>query len=396
VTLFDVETGLPGRTLVLDRLGVATARSVRTGGTVALVLLVYRGHLATAAARLADVVRAGDTVARMTDDTLALIVDDLTSPADAETVAQRAIDLLRAGHTAVGVSISVGEQRAPEQLLAEAEQALARARAQRGGYELFDDGAHERALARSQADAELREAIASGELRLHYQPIVDTEDGLARGVEALVRWKHAEHGLLGPDDFVPVAEASGAIVPLGDWVLRDACRQMKVWQTARPESERLWLAVNVSRGQLAHPSIVTNVQRALAESGLAPELLYVEVAQADVAGDQSTIAALRQLHAIGVRISIDDADAGWRDAIGDAPIDMVKARPEAIMAVLAGNDGSAVVVAQRVEDRELEVVLRQRGCQLGQGYLYARPAPADELDALLAVAPVEEPELVEL
>jgi len=401
VTLFDSETGLPGRLLALDRLGVATARSVRTGASVALLLVDPDGELAAAAAGLADVVRAGDTVARISDDELGVIVDDLTSPADAEAIALRAIDVLHGGRTAVGIAISVGEARPVEVLLAEAEQALSQARARHGGSELFDSGVvHERAQARAEADAELREAIASGELLLHYQPIVDTEDGLARGVEALVRWEHNEHGLLGPDDFVPVAEASGAIVPLGDWVLRDACRQMKAWQAKHPESESLWLSVNISRGQLTHASIVPSVQRALAESGLAPELLYLEVAQADVAGDPATIAALRRLRAIGVRIAIDDAGADWRDVVGDARIDMVKAGPAAIKAVLAGIDGAAAVVAQRVEDREHEVALRERGCRLGQGFLYARPAPADELDALLALAPVEEPEtepeLVEL
>lgn len=394
MTLHDAETGLPGRTLMLDRLGVATARSVRTGGTVALLLVDPRGDVVVAATTLSEIVRLGDTVARTSDGELAVIVDDLTSPADAEAIAQRALDRLGGAQAAIGVAISTGEARSAGDLLAEAERSLVRA-GTCGGYELFDVGVHERAQAQAHADAELREAIASGELRLHYQPIVDTEDGLARGVEALVRWEHAEHGLLGPRDFVQLAEASGAIVPLGDWVLREACRQMKAWHAKRPDAEPLWIAVNVSRGQLTHPSIASSVQRALAESGLAAGLLYVEVAQADVGGDAATIATLRQLHAIGVRIALDDAGADWRDAVGDAHIDLVKARPETVHAVLAGIGGAADVVAQLVEDREHEVTLRSLGCRLGQGYLYARPAPADELDALLASVPVDEGELVD-
>ena len=399
MTLHDAETGLPGATLALDRLGVATRRCVRTGAAVALLLVDPRDQPPIAAQRLSDVVRSGDTVARIEPCTLALIVDDLQSLADVEAVAGRALGQLEGAKAAIGVAIAAGEARAAEEMLFEAQRALARARAHGGGVELFDAEIHERALDQAQSDAELRQAIASGELLLHYQPIVGTEDGLMRGVEALVRWEHSEHGLLGPNEFVPVAEASGAIVPLGDWVLRDACRQVKAWQATRAEADELWLAVNVSRSQLAHPSFVASVQRALLESGLAAERLYLEIAQGDLAAADDLVGVLRQLQANGVRISIDDADGDWQQAVGDASVQMVKARPDEIGAVLAATPREVDVVAQRIEDREHEERLRDHGCRLAQGFLYARPAPANEIDALLAAVPaavpVEEEVLVE-
>jgi EAL domain-containing protein (putative c-di-GMP-specific phosphodiesterase class I) len=391
VTLHDAETGLPGATLALDRLGVATRRCVRTGAAVALLLVDPGDKPQIAAQRLSDVVRSGDTVARIGPGTLALIVDDLQSLADVEAVAGRALGQLDGAKAAIGVAIAAGEARAAEEMLSEAQRALARAQAQGGGVELFDVEIHERALDQAQGDAELRQAIASGELLLHYQPIVGTEDGLMRGVEALVRWEHSEHGLLGPNEFVPVAEASGAIVPLGDWVLRDACRQVKAWQATRAEADELWLAVNVSRSQLGHPSFVASVQRALLESGLAAERLYLEIAQGDLAAAGDLVGVLRQLQANGVRISIDDADGDWQQAVGAASVQMVKARPDEIEAVLAATPREVDVVAQRIEDREHEERLRDHGCRLAQGFLYARPAPANEIDALLAAVPAALP-----
>ena len=391
MTLHDAETGLPGATLALDRLGVATRRCVRTGAAVALLLVDPGDKPQIAAQRLSDVVRSGDTVARIGPGTLALIVDDLQSLADVEAVAGRALGQLDGAKAAIGVAIAAGEARAAEEMLSEAQRALARAQAQGGGVELFDVEIHERALDQAQGDAELRQAIASGELLLHYQPIVGTEDGLMRGVEALVRWEHSEHGLLGPNEFVPVAEASGAIVPLGDWVLRDACRQVKAWQATRAEADELWLAVNVSRSQLGHPSFVASVQRALLESGLAAERLYLEIAQGDLAAAGDLVGVLRQLQANGVRISIDDADGDWQQAVGAASVQMVKARPDEIEAVLAATPREVDVVAQRIEDREHEERLRDHGCRLAQGFLYARPAPANEIDALLAAVPAALP-----
>ena len=211
------------------------------------------------------------------------------------------------------------------------------------------------------------------------------------GIEALVRWEHPESGLLGPGEFVPLAEESGAIVPLGGWVLRDACRQVAAWHAGRAEQEGFqpfWLAVNVSSRQLAHPAIAGVVQAALVESGLSPDLLYLEVAEPDLAdAPDGTAAALRRLRAMGVRISIDGATAAWSTHARGFPVDMLKALPARVEAVLAARGPGVEVVAERVEDREQEAALRRSGCRVAQGFLYAHPAPPEEIEALLDVLP---------
>ena len=229
-----------------------------------------------------------------------------------------------------------------------------------------------------------------GELLLHYQPIVDTEDGLARGVEALVRWEHPEHGLLGPGRVRSGRRGSGAIVPLGDWVLRDACRQVKTWQAMRAGGGR---AVAVGQRLAQRSSCIRRSSRAssahCSRAVSLAERLYLEVAQADLAADAAS--DRRASSAAGARCADFDrrcrlrlADSGRRrcrrHGQGAAERDPCRARSD-------GRRGR--VVAQRVEDREHEEQLRDRGCRLAQGYLYARPAPANEIDALLAAVPVD-------
>jgi len=394
VTPYDPQTGLPGRMLLLDRLTVATSRCERTGSAVALLLVDAGPDLHSAADRLGDAIRAGDSVGRAGERTLAVIGDDLANAAEAEQLSERALALLNGPPVAIGLTFAEGTRRDPGEMLEEAEAALARAQEHGGGVQIFDERLRDRAVERARSEAELRRAIASGELLLHYQPIVDLDEGVMRGVEALVRWEHPEHGLLGPGQFVPVAEESGAIVPLGGWVLHEACNQAAAWHAARPEHEPFWLAVNVSARQLAHPAIAGMVQRALTESGLAPELLVLDVAESDlIVEPEATATALRRLRAMGVRVAVDDASAQWRAHSSGFPVDTVKARPESVDAVLAVRRKDVEVVAVAVETREQEARLRKLGCRLAQGFLYARPAPADELEALLEVlppAPVEE------
>jgi EAL domain-containing protein (putative c-di-GMP-specific phosphodiesterase class I)/GGDEF domain-containing protein len=389
---YDPETGLPGRVLLVDRLGVATARSERTGGAVALLLLdAPPGELRLRAERLHDAIRAGDSVGLADEAQLAVVLDDLGAVGEAEAIGARALALMGGEDVAIGFAVAEGERRDAGEMFEEAAAALERAREAGGGCRAFDAALHDRAAARARAEAELRHAIASGELRLHYQPIVDIEDGSMRGIEALVRWEHPEDGLLAPDAFVPGAEESGAIVPLGGWVLRDACRQVATWHATRDGEEAFrpfWLAVNVSARQLAHPALASMVQVALAESGLAPDLLLLEIAEGDLAAGSAPAAeALRRLHAMGVRITIADATTEWRARAGDLPVDVLKVPTERVEGVLAGLHGEVEVIAERIEEREQEVALRRSGGQLAQGFLYARPAPAEEVEALLDVAP---------
>jgi EAL domain-containing protein (putative c-di-GMP-specific phosphodiesterase class I)/GGDEF domain-containing protein len=384
--LYDPETGLPGRPLGIDRLAVATARCERTSTAVAVVMLDAGNVPAVRAARLAGVVRAGDSIIRPDEAHLAVIGDDLGDATEAEALAVRAAQALGAG-VPVGLAVAEGP-RDPEELLAEAGAALERAREHGGGPALYDEGARERARARARGEAELRGAIASGELVLHYQPIVDLDDGSLRGIEALVRWEHPEHGLLGPDEFVPVAEESGAIVPLGGWVLRDACRQAAAWHAHRPQAEPFFISVNVSARELVHPAIAGVVHRALTESGLDPSHLCLEVAETHLAADpMAAQTALQRLSGMGVLIAVDDASADWaRHAMG-IDVSYVKAGARNVPAVLAAADDDVIVIATGVEKRTQESGARRRGCHVAQGYLYARPAPPAEIEALLDVAP---------
>ncbi len=385
--LHDPETGLPGRLLALDRIEVATARCERSSTAVAVLLVDVPGAPADAAARLTEAVRAGDTVARPGGAELLVVGDDLRDANEAEELARRTVAALGEG-TSVGLAVADAAGRPAEDLLREAGVALARAREQGGGCSVYDEGLRDRARARAQGEAELRAAIASGELRLHYQPVVGLDDGVVYGVEALVRWEHPEHGLLGPDDFVPVAEESGAIVPLGGWVVRESCRQAASWHAQRPDAAPFWLSVNVSARELAHPAIAGVFQRAIVESGLEPWMLQVEVAEADLASDPETCAvALRRLKAMGVRVAVDDASAGWRTHAAGFPVDVVKAGPENAAAVLAVRRKDVDVVVTGIEEREQETDARALGCLMAQGFLYARPAPAAELRALLDAAP---------
>jgi EAL domain-containing protein (putative c-di-GMP-specific phosphodiesterase class I) len=384
--LYDPETGLPGRPLGVDRLAVATARCERTSTAVAVVMMDAGSVPAVRAARLAGIVRAGDSIIRPDEAHLAVIGDDLGDATEAEALAVRAAQALGAG-VPVGLAVAEGP-RDPEELLAEAGEALERAREHGGGPALYDEGARERALARARGEAELRGAIASGELVLHYQPMVDLDDGSLRGIEALVRWEHPEHGLLGPDEFVPVAEESGAIVPLGGWVLRDACRQAAAWHAHRPEAEPFFMSVNISARELAHPAIAGVVHRALTESGLDASHLCLEVAEAHLAADpMAAQTALQRLSGMGVLIAVDDASADWgRHAMG-IDVSYVKARARNVPAVLAAADDDVTVIATGVEKRTQESSARRRGCHVAQGYLYARPSPPAEIEALLDVAP---------
>lgn len=384
--LHDPETGLPGRLLALDRIGVAAARSERMSTAVAVLALDASAEPAARVARLADALRAGDTVARVAGDELALVAEDLRDATEAEQLALRVAILLGPG-AAVGLAVAEPGRRDPERLLREALVALARAREQGGGCELFDDGVRERALARARTETELRRAIAAGELVLHYQPIVDLEQGSLRGVEALVRWNHPEHGLLEPEQFVPVAAESGAIVPLGGWVLRDACRQAAAWHARRTEELQFWLSVNLSGRELAHPAIAGVVGGALAESGLEPSQLCLEVAEADVQAEPAAASrALRRLRTLGVRLALDDASADWSQRAGHLGVDVVKAGPRAVADVLAGAPEGVEVVATGVERRGQESAVRRHGGRLAQGFLYARPAPPAEIEALLELA----------
>jgi diguanylate cyclase (GGDEF)-like protein len=424
--LHDPLTGLPNRELVTDRLSHALAQCERRECCAALLFLDVDhfkvvndslGHgagdelLRTLAGRLDAALRPGDSVGRFGGDEFVVICDDLPRPAEAEKIADRLIHALTEPFVlsgvehvvtaSIGIAIAAAERRAPEDLIREADAAMYRAKDRgRNRYEIYDERMRAQATARLRTDSELRAAIRDGQLRLHYQPIMDLTGGDVHGVEALVRWQHPERGLLGPGEFIPLAEETGTIAPLGTWVLREACRQAAAWHAAHPGRPPVSVAVNLSARQVTNPAIVDIVAQALADTGLDPAALDLEITESVLMEDpESSVATLERLKALGTRIVLDDFGTGYSSLayVRRFPIDILKIDREFVAdligeradativeAVLSMARGLRVdVIAEGVETAQHDAALRALGCRLAQGYHYARPVPPGELELLL-------------
>jgi diguanylate cyclase (GGDEF)-like protein/PAS domain S-box-containing protein len=423
--LHDTLTGLPNRALFLDRLGLALRRTERRSGSVAVlfcdldrfkVVNDSLGHdagdrlLVDVAGRIVTALRPADTVARFGGDEFTILCEDIAGEIEAATIAQRIVDvfrdpfLLEDGEvflaTSVGIAIARGNDDRAEDLIRDADAAMYRAKERgKGRYEIFDEAMRADAVARLETESALRRAVERGELRLHYQPEVDLATGAVRGFEALVRWDHPARGLLGPNAFIPLAEETGLIVPIGEWVLREAATEAARWATA--SSEPLTLSVNLSARQLAQQDLVAMVRRAMAETGIDPATLCLEITESAVMESGSaTTAQLRALKSLGIRLAIDDFGTGFSSlahlrrfpvdvlkidgtfvaGLGHEPQDASIAAAVISLAHALGLD----TVAEGIETEEQLTILRSLGCDLGQGYLFGRPAPIDETVQLLA------------
>jgi diguanylate cyclase (GGDEF)-like protein len=421
--LHDPLTGLPNRTLFVDRLRHAIARCARHGRGVAVLFLDIDhfkfvndslGHTAgdellrRIAKRLEQAMRAGDTVARFGGDEFLIVCDDVDRREHATSIARRTIEALREPFELLGsehvVSVSVGitiarhEGRSAEDLIREADAAMYRAKeAGRDGYEVFDDVMRATAVRRLTIESELRAALQHDELKLAYQPYVGLPDGRIRGVEALVRWQHPRQGLLLPGEFIPVAEQTGAILALGDWVLRRAITQAAEWA----DEHALPVAVNLSARQVAHPGLVESIAEMLAEHRLDPRLLHLEITESALI-EPGEIAALRMaaLGRLGCSIVLDDFGTGYSSLayVKRFPIDTLKidrafvhdladeSRDSSIVeAIVAMAQGLRVgVVAEGVETLEQARTLHRMGCTLAQGYLFSAPVWPDRIGKMLA------------
>jgi len=419
----DALTGLPNRALFDDRLDVALAQARRSGESLAVMFLDLDrfknvndtlGHdagnqlLRGAAVRLRRLLREEDTVARWGGDEFTLLLPNIASVEDAETVAAKILDSFAdpfqvqgreiRSNVSVGVAVFPHDGTDRDTLLKNADTAMYRAKGQRGTYQLYTAAMSARTQIRVSLEAGLLRAIERDELMVHYQPQVDLIDGRLVGVEALVRWLHPELGFISPGTFVPLAEESGLIGQLGEWVLREACRQHKVWSEGGVVDGRV--AVNISAHQIAEPGIVALVADVLAETGLPPSQLELELTESVFLRDlDAACANLRALRDLGVRCSIDDFGTGFSglNYLTTLPIDKLKIDRSFVMAI--SGVGSAIidailslakslhvsVLAEGVETAQQAQFLREHGCHLMQGYMFGRPMPPDELERLVRV-----------
>jgi diguanylate cyclase (GGDEF)-like protein/PAS domain S-box-containing protein len=426
LALYDSLTGLPNRALFNDRLDQAIAHRSRSQALAVYFLDVDRfkrindslGHVAgdevlrEVAARVQRTLRPEDTVARFGGDEFTVLCESIGGVLEAVGVADRLqreiAQPLRAGGAELRLSASIGiaivdpgEDADCSRLVEDADAAMYRAK-ERGGArtELFDVAMRERAVNALSIEQELSQGVDRGELRLYYQPLVSLNTGIVVGAEALIRWQHPERGLLTPDKFLPVAEESGLIVQVGAWAVGEACRRLRDWDRRNGGPSSFSLAVNLSARELTHPDVVPTVLNAVRRSALEPHRLTIEVTESTAMADRdSGFRALRELSEAGVRIAIDDFGTGYSslDHLREMPADVLKIDRSFVAGMSANSPDSALVaaavamgralemevVAEGIETNEQVADLRELGCPLGQGYLFAKPLPPEEIDSLL-------------
>lgn len=413
----DALTGLPNRRLFRDRLTVALAHARRMKHPLAVMFLDLDrfkvvndtlGHstgdelLKTVGTRLQASLREEDSIARMGGDEFTILLADLKTTDDSAKIAQKVLDTvaqpLKVDGTELFVTTSIGIALFPsdgdtaEALLANADRAMYRAKdAGRNSYQMFTPAMNNRALERLSLENDLRHALDRGELELHYQPQINIASGRVTGVEALLRWNRPGFGLVGPKDFIPIAEETQLIVPIGEWVLREACRQAMAWQSDRPGGFRM--AVNLSPRQFQHSDLPHVIASALELSGIAPHDLELEITESlAMQNTTRTIATLQRLREMGVQIAIDDFGTGHSSLnyLRSFPIDSVKIDQEFVKEIEGSEADRAIVsavigmarglrlrvTAEGVETESQLAFLREQGCEDVQGFLTGEPVPA--------------------
>jgi len=437
IALHDQVTGLPNRTLLLNRLAEELdaagrddePRRAAVSSRIALVLLdldrfkVVNESLGHAAGdllltetgrRLVAAARSTDTVARLGSDEFGILLGTVRSVREAERVAARIQTALGEPFdldgeevtigASIGIAVGLAEDAHPADLLKEAEIALHRAKADPvRKVVVFDPEMRTQTLERAGMEHDLRRAIERSELCLHYQPLVDLTTGSVVGVEALLRWNHPTRGLVAPLSFIPLAEETGLILPIGRWVLESACHQLREWQRRFPAAARLQVSVNLSARQFAEADLIGNVAAILDHAGLRPEDLELEITESVVMDQtEASIERLRGLRALGVHLVLDDFGTGYSSLayLRRLPLDTIKVDRSFVMglgsdpadmpivqAVISLAHGLGIdVVAEGIETPSQLATLQRLACDRGQGYWFSRPLPAPMLEALLAEA----------
>ncbi len=431
-TLHDALTGLPNRSLFTERLRHAMRRAARHPDDLFAVLFLdldrfkdvndNLGHFAgdellrAVARRLEACIRPEDTVARLSGDEFAILLESITDTSDAGRVAERIeealsfpINLAGAEVTtsaSMGIVTSSMAHDQPEQLLRSADMAMYRAKAAgRARYEMFDRAMHTDALERLRLETDLRRAVELSEFVLHYQPLVSLRTGRVTGLEALLRWKHPERGLVPPAEFIVIAEETGLIVPIGKWVLIEACRQIKEWQSAHPRDEPLTIGVNLSVKQFSQPDLVDQIRSALEDTGAPAASVRLEITEAAIIDKgRSAISILSRIKELGVQVYLDDFGTGYSSLsyLHGLPIDAIKI-DRAFVSSMDTDDKNlrlvrtiltlAEIVGVRAEAEGISTSeqlreLRALNCEQGQGYLFSAPIPREAVDEVLRANPV--------
>jgi diguanylate cyclase (GGDEF)-like protein/PAS domain S-box-containing protein len=424
----DVLTGLPNRALFMDHLKLSVERAKRRDKRLFAVLFLdldrfkiindSLGHmvgdqlLIGIARRLETCLRLGDTVARLGGDEFTVLLEDLSGTEEALEVAERLQEKLSRpfnlnGHevfttVSIGIALSnTGYDRADD-VLRDADTAMYRAKSLgKARHEVFDVAMHARAINLLQLETDLRRAVERREFHLHYQPIVSMKGGTIIGFEALARWQHPERGLIMPDEFIPVAEETGLIAPIGQMLLHEACRQLRVWQDRFPQYPPLQVSVNLSGKQFMKSDLIGQIREALAKNNIEPRSLKLEITESIMMANIETAPMmLAQLRALGVQLSIDDFGTGYSSLsyLHRFPIDTLKIDRSFVSRMNGNNENAEIVrtiimlarnlemdvVAEGVETEEQLTQLKSLKCEFGQGYFFSRPVDAMGAERLLS------------
>jgi diguanylate cyclase (GGDEF)-like protein/PAS domain S-box-containing protein len=423
----DSLTDLPNRHLFVDRLKQALRRTRRKQGRQLAVLFMdlndfkaindSLGHeagdllLVVVAERLRRCLRPEDTLARFGGDEFVVLIEDVESPEDAVRVAERIVESLREPfvveerelflRASIGVALGTARQKSAEDLLRDADTAMYEAKEGRLGYRVFDPTMYERAVGRLEMENELRRAIEAEELIVHYQPIMSLQTGEVWGMEALVRWNHPERGLLDPWEFMAVAEQSGIVIPMGEQVLEEACRQAKAWQEEHPRILPLVMSVNLSARQLQRPDISQIVERVLKKTGLEARYLRLDITETVyIKALEGNTQALDELKRMGVSISIDDFGTGYSSLayLKRLPAKALKVDKSFVKGIGEDLEDTAIVgmvielahtlgmevIAEGVESEAQATLLKEMGCDMGQGFHFSEPLPPEAATRFLA------------
>ncbi len=420
----DALTHLPNRVQLQDQCKEAMLRAHRHGKQVGVLFIDLDrfktindslGHamgdrlLKAVAERLKKCVRETDTIARAGGDEFTILLDEINEPQDAAVAAEKLLSALSKpftlGDHELVISASIGISCYPEDggdtqiLLKNADAAMYRAKEQgRNAYCFFSAEMNAHALETLVLTNGLRLALERNELLLHYQPRVDLTTGRIAGVEALIRWQHPERGLIPPVHFIPLAEETGLIVPIGEWVLKTACKQMRIWRDSSMPHFRM--AVNLSVRQLRQAELAQRIASVLSETGLDADSLELEITESMIMQDpEETVKVLAELNAIGIALAIDDFGTGYSSLsyLKRFPIDYLKIDQSFVRGIPADADDVAItktiiavakslelrLIAEGIETHEQLAFLKAEGCKEGQGYLFSKPLPAENLEQLL-------------